>query len=316
MGNYLKPNWITFKGSINNFYNDYRPAIGPDGNAIVFERTSYNPEMRTLTTKLFIVDDLNMPSPHLFLSDCDSLQQTRPAWTGDNIALNLAYENKISVWTVDANGNNLKQIENTNDCIYPQWDINLPFEGLVVMNLKQPTQPMSTLFSLNGTIIIDNMNGIDTNGNKMFGGMPAVSPNNVTSIAFAGQPPFVDDPHYNQNKNYIFINIETEEGFVSVPMESSANLISFDKSFQGRAPAVSPDGNYIAFESNRDGCYALYLYNFNKPENGSICLTDPTGNLNSQHPKFFPDGRRLIFSAVPSGYTHSCIAWIDISEYL
>jgi hypothetical protein len=318
MSIYPELNWVTLeKGNINSFFNDYRPAIGPDGKAVVFERISYSPELRTLVTKLFIVHDLNKPSPRLFLADCDFPQQTRPAWIGNAIVLNLEQEGRLAVWTVDASGNNLKQIENTEHCNYPQWAIDPSFEGFVVMNnkksLHQP-QPHSTLFDVDGNRIIANMNGKDTNGNMVFGGMPAVFPNNPRSIAFAGQSSA--DGSYNQEENYIFLNIENGEDFLSVPMESSASLEHFDKHFQGRAPAISPDGNYIAFESNRDGGYALYLFNLNKPENGAVQLTDSTVKLNAQHPKFFPDGSRLIFSAVPPGHVHNCIAWMDISGYL
>lgn len=314
MSDYPKLNWVTYEKGISSFFNDYRPAVSPDGKAVIFERKSYNPELNSLINKLFIVRDLDKPSPEVFLRDCDSLQQTRPDWTGDNIALNLEHEGNLTIWTVHAEGKDLKQIKNTINCIYPQWAIDSTFKGLVVMNLKQPLKPHSTLLDVNGTIINTNINGNDTNGNVMFGGMPAVFPNKPKSIAFAGQSS--SDGSYNQEENYIFLNSWNGKEFLSIPMEPSASLKPFDKRFQGRAPAVSPDGNYIAFESNRDGGYAIYLFNLNKPDNNPICLTDPTGNLNAQHPKFFSDGNRLIFSAVHPGNIHNSIAWIDISEYL
>ncbi|MCV9927299.1 hypothetical protein OIU83_06525 [Flavobacterium sp. LS1R49] len=312
MNDYPSLNWITLEGS----FNDYRPAIGPDGKAVVFERTSYASELRPLSTKLFIVHNLNKPVPQLFLNNCDSLQQTRPAWTDDTIALNLEHGGNLTVWTVDATGNNLKQIKNTINCIYPQWAINPPFKGFVVMNSKQPSHPRSTLLDVHGNIIIANMNGKDINGNAVLGGMPAVFPNKSKLIAFAGQASSEGNTSYNQNENYIFLNVEDGKEFLSMPMEPLANLNHPEKCFQGRAPAVSPDGNYIAFESNRDGCYAIYLFNLSKPENHPVRLTDPTGKLNAQHPKFFPNGSKLIFSAIYPGHIHNSIAWIDISEYL
>ncbi|KIA97241.1 hypothetical protein OA93_15010 [Flavobacterium sp. KMS] len=314
MSNYPALNWVTFeKGGINSFFNDYRPAIGPDGEAVVFERTSFNIEMEPSATQLFIVNDLKNPSSQLFLNNCDSLQQTRPDWSGDNIVLNLEYEKKVTVWTVDARGNNLKQIKNTTSCIYPQWAIDPTFKGFVVMNNKQP-KPHSTLLDIDGNIVITNMNGKDTNNNMMLGGMPAVFPNKPRSIAFAGQSS--SSGSYNQEDNYIFLNVEDGNEFLSIPMERSANLKPIDKHFQGRAPAISPDGNYIAFESNRDEGYAIYLFNLSKPENPPVQLTDSKVKLNAQHPKFFPDGSRLIFSAVSPGDAYNSIVWIDISEYL
>lgn len=314
MSDYPELNWVTYEKDMSSFFNDYRPAIGPDGKAVVFERTAYSLELKTLVTKLFIVSDLKEASPELFLKNCDSQQQTRPDWIGDQIVLNLVHEEKLAVWTVDARGNDLQQIKNTIRCNYPQWAIDSLFKGFVVYNNKQSLNPHSTLLDVDGTIIIPNMNGKDSNGNMMYGGMPAVFPNKPRSIAFAGQSSSLGS--YNQEKNYIFLNFEDEDGFLSRPMEGSVSLKHFDKYFQGRAPAVSPDGNYIAFESNRDGSYAIYLFNLSKPENPSVRLTDPTVKLNAQHPKFFSDGSRLILSAVHPGSIHSSIAWIDISEYL
>ncbi|KFF18402.1 PD40 domain-containing protein [Flavobacterium hydatis] len=311
MNDYPVLNWVTLEDS----FKDYRPAIGPDGKSVVFERTSYASQLRPLATKLFIVHNLDNAIPQLFLNDCDSFQQTRPAWTDDTIALNLQYDGKSTVWTVDATGNNLNQIKNTNHCIYPQWAIHSTFKGFVVMNNKL-SHPQSTLLNANGTIITPNLNGKDTNGNTVLGGMPAVFPNKSKLIAFAGQSLHQGNTNYNQEKNYIFLNAENGKDFLSMPMKPLANLNHFDKQFQGRAPAISPDGNYIAFESNRDGHYAIYLFNLSKPENPPIRLTDPTVKLNAQHPKFFPDGSRLIFSAVYPGHIYSSIAWIDISEYL
>lgn len=307
--NYPEMNWVTAIDPDDNFV-DYRPAIGPDGQKVVFERIydEYN-------TQLYVVDDLKEFFPHPFLNNCDSSQQTRPAWSGDSIVLNLKYNGSNSVWTADTDGNNLKEIPNTKYCIYPQWAIQQSLIGFVVMNRKHPKFPCSTFVDLEGKIGSD-LNGRDEKGNEMFGGMPAVFPNQSKQIAYAGQPYIWSDSRdYNENKNYIFLNSETSNGFVSVPMEKKANIEEFEERFQGRAPAISPDGNYVAFESNRDGCYAIYLFDLRKPESQAVCLTDPTGTLNAQHPKFFPDGRKLIFSAWHE-YRKSRIAWINIPEHL
>jgi hypothetical protein len=40
---------------------------------------------------------------------------------------------------------------------------------------------------------------------------------------------------------------------------AEASITIYDPSHQGRAPVWSPDGNYMAFESDRAGGYAVFL---------------------------------------------------------
>ena len=92
--------------------------------------------------------------------------------------------------------------------------------------------------------------------------------------------------------------------------------MQFDKSHQGRAPSWSPDGRYLAFESNRvDGRqYAIFLVNVSagsKP----VQVTDAT--YDAQHAKFSPDGKSLIVTAFQTpGHGPCGIAQLDISGYL
>jgi dipeptidyl aminopeptidase/acylaminoacyl peptidase len=95
-------------------------------------------------------------------------------------------------------------------------------------------------------------------------------------------------------------------------MEHGASLTTYDPAHQGRAPACSPDGRTIAFESNRSGKgYAIYLDDL---ATGAIVqATDPS--LGGQHAKFFPCGTRLIHHPGGSPATMG-IAWVDISALL
>ena len=99
--------------------------------------------------------------------------------------------------------------------------------------------------------------------------------------------------------------------FRSVPIETDASLTTYDPSYQGRAPAWAPNGQTIAFESNRSGGYAIYLCDLSS---GTITqVTDPT--LGGQHAKFFSCGTKLILcNHNPAGTMG--IAWVDISGLL
>jgi hypothetical protein len=130
------------------------------------------------------------------------------------------------------------------------------------------------------------------------------------------------NPVYNQDTNYIFLNTQTSAGYASAPMESGAPLTVYCRDYQARAPAWSPDGTTIAFESNRPFSgqtnggdnYAIYLYNL---QTGAISqVTNPS--LGGQHAKFFRCGAKLILCINHTDATPSTmgIAWVDISGLL
>lgn len=305
-------NWVTLEGD----FKDYRPAIGPDGEKVVFERST-NGE-----TQLYMVQDLEGSNPQPLLPQQAAFAQTRPDWNwvDNTIVLNISDEGIITIYTVDTDGSNLTKLSDTERYNYPQWATLFPgsANGFVVMNNADMGVPKSTLIDSLGNIIsgYTNMNGTDANGKDIFGGMPAVFPGQHTLIAFAGQSKWTPKTKYNQDKNYIFLNTENNGVFTSSPMEPSASITRFDPDFQGRAPAISPDGKFIAFESTRNSGYSIYLFNLSAPDSIAIQLTDTAVAPNAQHPKFSPDGQRLIFCANNPEIEQSRIAWIDISEYV
>ena len=178
---------------------------------------------------------------------------------------------------------------------------------------------------MSGSIAYPNLNGSDADGNRLFGGMPAVNPLNPLQLAFAGQPDIATwpkGPHptrsgYNQDANYIFLNSDSGPA-TSAPLEQDAPIDHYNEQYQGRAPTWSPDRRYVVFESARSGDgYAIYLFDRQNPGQGAQQLTDPS--YQAQHAKFFPDGTKLALTVLqspgPPG-TPRGIAWIDISLYL
>lgn len=308
-GSFPTIQWVTSGTNLS----DYRPAIAADGQTVVFERTLFDPDA-PVSLYLAVIGG---PDPQPFLPDLDGAQ-TRPdwCWTTNQIAFNLG----LNVWTVNADGSGAAAIPNTQGFIYPQW--NAAGNLLVVMNNNAQSanpNPCSSAIDTGGTMTIANLNGADANNTAVFGGMPAVSPSNSNSIAFAGQPVLPtwnppSSPPYNQDNNYIFLNSGSSP-FTSNPMESAASITQFESQFQGRAPAWSPDGRYIVFESTRtSGQMALYLFDTQNPANAPVQLTDTV--YGAQHAKFFPNGSQLIFCARPNPQSRFRIASIDISSYL
>jgi Tol biopolymer transport system component len=318
----------------NPAYNDYRPAVGPDGGTVIFERTPVFKRTQTIASAT-VLFKLVLPSsekvggaqPTPFLSGAAApVMQTRPDWCWPNacIAFNGAAANNtpVSVWVVSENGMDAEAVPYTDGYFYPSWSRDGHSLVTESSSREHAPNPRNTIFDRNGTVVERNIDGEDANGTAVFGGMPTVGPGDLPQIAFAGQPALSHwnaadgaAPSYNQNSNYIFLNDFQNGAFTSAPMESLASITTYDPRYQGRAPAWSPDGRTIAFESNRSGKgYAIYLYSL---DNGSVTqVTDP--EFGAQHAKFFPCGSRLILCAYPPGRTPraGCIAWVDISGLL
>ncbi len=78
----------------------------------------------------------------------------------------------------------------------------------------------------------------------------------------------------------------------------------------GAAPAWSPDGAWIAFTSNRDGGYAVYL---KRAKGGpSIRVTEAIGQDKS-HPSWFPDGKSIVFDLAHTP-DQANIAVVDVRQ--
>lgn len=298
-------------------YDDYRPAIGSTGDVVIFERTPRSGGR----TVLYRITDFATPNPQPFLSDPPlPTWQTRPDWCWHTgmIAFNgaSAGHGPLDVWLASEIGA-ASPLGNASGFTYPTW--NSDGSRLVAMNASASAspQPCSSILDMGGKVGPININGTDTAGTLLYGGMPAAKPGEWPLIAFAGQPAIdgwggTGKNAYDQNFNYIFLNSPNNgDTFTSRPMEPDAPLTAYDPGYQGRAPAWSPDGRTIAFESNRIGSRdAIYLCDV---ESGTITqVTDPA--LGAQHAKFFPCGTKLILCGRRQGGW--AVAWVDISNWL
>jgi Tol biopolymer transport system component len=63
------------------------------------------------------------------------------------------------------------------------------------------------------------------------------------------------------------------------------------------APAISPDGRFMAFSSNRDGDFDIYVQELNGDE--TVQITNEPGS--DEFPAWSPDGRRIAFSSDRDG---------------
>jgi Tol biopolymer transport system component len=138
-----------------------------------------------------------------------------------------------------------------------------------------------------------------TDQKQVLAGMSSVSPDGKW-IAFAGQK--AHGQAYNQEENQIWL--VDDHGNVR-PLESSP--------LPGRTPSWSPDGERIAFESDRgspDGHYAAFT--INRDGTGLTQVTDYA--LNASHPVFSPDGRKLAFAMGDPARNQSNIVIVDLPD--
>lgn len=312
-------------------YSDYRPAIDAMAQHVVFERTPAaggNTSLYILATAGAIAQPFIQKGQR---NDFDTgPSQTRPdwSWITGNVVLNVASSNsaQVKILIAAADGTPLQNVRNSSGYLYPTWSPDS--RQLIVYNnaiAAQPNataaqpQPRTSLIGLDGTVVILNLDGNNADRVFMFGGFATPTPGNVNLIAYAGQPDMAWGPAasagYNQDYNYVFVNAENNGVFTSAPLEPQASIAVYDPAYQGRAPVWSPDGNYVAFESDRAGGYALFLANV-AAGTAPVQVTD--AHYGAQHPKFFPDGTKLITTVLqtPGGTGPRGIAWVDISQYL
>jgi Tol biopolymer transport system component len=123
--------------------------------------------------------------------------------------------------------------------------------------------------------------------------MGSANPKNTTA-AFAGQ--LNNNNSYNQEDNQIW------------RLNARGYALQVDPG-PGRSPWWHPDGTYIAFESKRSGNgYGIYtIFPDGKHLKGPY--TDAT--IDANHPKFSPDGTKMVFSAKDKIGGNWCVAVMD-----
>jgi Tol biopolymer transport system component/DNA-binding winged helix-turn-helix (wHTH) protein len=98
------------------------------------------------------------------------------------------------------------------------------------------------------------------------------------------------------------------------PQSPPAKLISSTRN--QLCPQYSPDGNHIAFASDRSGSFEIWMSDLNGT---NLAQLTNLKNLLTGTPSWSPDGSQIVFdsrNALPSGKPHADLYTVDITERL
>ena len=285
--------------------SDYRPVVNSTATSLVFERTIKG------LKQLYSLDLTNPRAvPSLLIKGWNE-ESARPDWswqTGE-----LVYMNNNGIYLFN---NPTTVLPKTKKMSYPTWYPDGATLAVYNNRVHSPALPIprTSTIDLTGKLLDPLL------GNKAtWAGFPSVNQVSPNLIAFAGQVVKTGGT-YNQNTNYIWLLDTSTTPHTVKTLSPNAPKSHFDPNFQGRAPWYSPDGKWIAFESNRFNASGLYSI-FIQIADGSktaVRVTDPGWNAN--HAKWYPNGTELVATllqkkgAAPN--SNRGIASLDVSAFV
>ena len=252
---------------------DLWPCFAPDGKTILFSRS-----MDKGRTWELLVVRASGGEPRRLAAAPLPVSATRANWSKANGLIAFTGEASAggtSLWLIHSDGSEPRRIEATglsDRVFYPSW---YPTgERLALVDFGGGEGGVVKQVDLAGDAATPL-----TSRHEVLAGMPRVSPDG-NWIVFAGQEN--RGQAYDQTKNTIWLR------------DDSGKLHALD-SKQGRAPAWSADGEWLAFESDRDSPEHLYAIFIARRTGGAMTRITPHA-LNANHPAWSPDGKLVVLS--------------------
>jgi Tol biopolymer transport system component len=282
--------------------NDYRPVLNYNASKVIFERTIGS------ATKLYSLDLTNPTATPTLEFPALKAESFRPDWSWVSHQVVFMNSNGIYVSTDPT-----KPIANTTKMTYPTWYPDGATLAVYNNRAHHPALPIprTSKMELSGTVL-EPVLANDTT----WAGFPSVNQTNPNLIAFAGQV-VKHGTTYNQDKNYIWLTDASTNPPTVRTLDPGIPTNPFDPKYQGRASWYSPNGDWIAFESNRPNSSNLYSIYIQKADGSSpaVQVTDPRWNAN--HAKWYPNGTQLVVAVLQEfGAKDRGIASLDVSAFV
>jgi hypothetical protein len=287
--------------------SDYRPVVNNltgTATSVIFERTIGS------STKLYSLDLTNPTAKPALAFPALKAESLRPDWswvTGTVVFMNTTDGIYLST-------DPTKPIANTTKLSYPTWYPDGATLAVYNNRAHHPNPlpiPRTSKMNLSGTVL-EPVLANDT----IWAGFPSVNQTNPNLIAFAGQV-VKHGTTYNQNKNYIWLTDASTNPPTVRTLDPGIPKTPFDPKYQGRASWYSPNGEWIAFESNRSNSKNLYSIYIQKADGSApaVQVTDPRWNAN--HAKWYPNATALVVTVLQKfGVVDRGIASLDVSAFV
>jgi Tol biopolymer transport system component len=299
---------------------DARPTFSPDGSEVLFMRNVPT----AAQSSFYVVKTWGGPAvPFIPRNLPPGLSLTRPDWSWHRSSYPIVFNGTLPATQQAPAQSNIYLLDDstrTIECVlqgfvdkyqvysYPSWypdgvhasitNYYYPIDQDGFSTSPNPRMELDKLDIRNGRLTAL------TDPDNIWPGMSSVAQCPAIEdppIAFAGMTPEsaqnpVDMGRYNQNENQIWLRLPGGR------LDQVQNL-------QGRAPWWSPNGRFLAFESNRlSPSYQIFVQDPYIPQ--IIAPVTPPG-LYVMHAKWAPGATKLVFA-----YSHGegtwGIAYIDL----
>jgi Tol biopolymer transport system component len=102
----------------------------------------------------------------------------------------------------------------------------------------------------------------------------------------------------SRGNRLVYVQVQNEVNIWRIDLKSeSVRSLLAPTSRQHKAPAISPDGKRIAFESDRSGSKEVWVANLD----GSDAVQLSDFHVQTGTPRWSPDGRKIVFDSRASG---------------